>query len=104
MAKEIAENQIHELTLTMPFDLTGQTLQLVYVDQSSNATISGATTTGASEGSDVTFSTDLESQGIDPGFYKLEVKYTENNQTRQLGLDEMTGDEMVWINDAVSVS
>jgi len=97
---EVAEDQIHEVTLTMPFDLSGQNLQLVYVELLGDTTIDGGTANGQAEGNDVTIRTDLQAQGIEPGIYELECKYTDQGTTRELGLE---GDDTVTVNDAKSV-
>lgn len=100
MAKNVGENQIHEITLTMPYDLSGQTLTVVYVDDQDHSTTTGGAATGDSTGNDVVITTDLAAQSITPGLYDLEVRYDDSGTTRQLTLD---GEEEVYVLDAQSV-
>lgn len=103
MAKEIGENQIHELTVTCPYDLSGQTLELQYVPKDGGAPISVGSTTGASEGTDVVITADIAANGISSGFYDLEIKYTDGAFTRQLNIDN-SSEDTIHILDAKSVS
>jgi len=100
MSQTIAENQIHIITLTMPFDLSGRTLQVHYVSRGKGIT-QGGTATGDVEGADVTITTDLAAEGITPGSYRLEVTYDDSGTHRELALQ---GTTRIRVHDATAIS
>jgi hypothetical protein len=100
MSKKVGENQIHEVTVTMPYDLSGHTLEAQYVSLSDGSVTAGASATGSTEGVQVSFSTDLGAKSIDPGVYDLEVHYDDGGTDRQLQLE---GDTVIYIQDANSI-
>jgi hypothetical protein len=99
MTQRIAENQIHVITLTLPFDLSGRTLQAHYVSRSGTVT-DGGTATGDVEGAEVTITTDLAAQAIMPGSYRLEVTYDDSGTQRELALQ---GTTRIRVHDAHAI-
>lgn len=97
---EIAENQIHEVTLTCPVDLSGHQLEIAYVEMGAPGVTIGGSAGGAGKGSDVSLCTDLAATGVDPGHYELEVRYEDEGVVRALPLEGAT---IIEITDSQSV-
>jgi hypothetical protein len=96
----VGENQILETSVTMPDNYSGFTLSLVFNARNSASTIVGSTQTGATKGETIFFTTDLESKGISPDKYDVELYYDDNGVKRQI---LTTGDDKILVKDAESI-
>lgn len=101
MADIVPENGHHSVSITMPRDLSGKTLNAQYFNLLDHSATTGGSTSGDVEGNEVTISTDVASVGLSPGRYLFEVTYDDAGTTREVLTDDLV--RIVVIRDAQSV-
>jgi hypothetical protein len=98
MAKEIPENQIHEIDVEYLHDLTGRDLTVHYVQHGTVKT--GDTISGGAKGETGLFQTDLASADVSAGVWDLEIISDDGSVKRAL---EINGEDQIDVGDAESI-
>jgi len=77
----VPEHQRHVVELTMPFDLRGASVQLMYIG-SLGEIYEGPTAEGKAEGETITLCNDTAT-GPCPGTYRVEIRYDEGDGVKR---------------------
>jgi len=106
MPTNIPEHDIHEVTVTSQDDaLQGDTITIRYYrDSPDQSPIDGDTATGALSGSDMSFATDLEAQGIGPGTWYWQLVRDDSGTERGVEINgEPRNEREIRVTDSPGI-